>query len=72
MNDMVGSIMFYNRNKGFGMIKSEEDKVFFFSSVHLVDKISSGDKVVFIPKNSDLSLVYSDKRQTATHIRRAQ
>jgi cold shock protein len=47
LNEMQGTVKFYNESKGFGFIITEDGEEVFVHVTGLVDKISQNDRVEF-------------------------
>ena len=44
---MQGTVKFFNNDKGFGFIKSDDGQEYFVHQTGLIDSISENDSVVF-------------------------
>jgi cold shock CspA family protein len=74
---VTGSVVFYNKKRGFGMLAINDNKIFngitmcFFHKTELVGDVDVGDNVVFSVVPGMVSDIDRTQKLTAKKVRRA-
>ena len=64
---MKGKVIRFNKNKGFGFIKSEDDKDVFF---HYSELVMEGFKDISVGSNVEFDVVETDKGLCANNVKK--
>lgn len=66
---MKGKVLRFNKNKGFGFIKSEEDKDVFF---HYSELVMEGFKDIAVGSTVEFDLIETEKGLRANNIKKIE